>query len=90
MAPKTFEQYMLDLEKIVKELEKGDLPLEKALKRFEDGMALSKRCSQMLDESEQKISRLIKDGEEALTEREIADQAADVNPSLPSERNEPD
>ncbi len=90
MAHKTFEQYMLDLEKIVKELEKGDLPLENALKRFEDGMALSKRCSQMLDESEQKISRLIKDGEGALTEREIADQAADVDPSLPSERSEPD
>ena len=85
MAHKTFEQYMLDLEKIVKELEKGDLPLENALKRFEDGMALSKRCSQMLDESEQKISRLIKDDEGALTEREIADQTADVDPSLPSE-----
>ncbi len=90
MAHKTFEQYMLDLEKIVKELEKGDLPLANALKRFEDGMALSKRCSQMLDESEQKISRLIKDSEGALTEQEIANQAADVDPSLPSERSEPD
>ena len=39
MASKSFEEYLQDLEKIVKELETGDLPLEKALKRFEDGMA---------------------------------------------------
>ena len=63
MAKKTFEQSLEDLEKIVKELESGDLPLEKALKRFEHGMALSRQCSQMLDETERKVSRLIKDNE---------------------------
>ncbi len=85
MASKSFEQYLQDLEKIVKELETGDLPLEKALKRFEDGMALSKRCSRMLDETEQKISRLIKDCEGRLTERENVDHAPDVEPPSPSE-----
>ena len=84
MAHKTFEQYMLDLEKIVKELEKGDLPLANALKRFEDGMALSKRCSQMLDETEQRVSRLIKDSDGALTEREIDGQPPDADWSSPS------
>ena len=40
MAQKTFEQSMKQLEQIVKELEDGDLPLEKALKKFEEGMKL--------------------------------------------------
>ena len=63
MAKKTFEQSLEDLEKIVKELESGDLPLEKALQRFEQGMTLSKQCSQMLDQTERQVSRLIKDSE---------------------------
>ncbi len=85
MATKNFEQSLQDLEKIVKELEKGDLPLEKALKRFEDGMALSKRCSQMLDETEQKISQLIEGSDGTLKEQEFAAQAPDSPPSSPPE-----
>lgn len=85
MASKNFEQSLQDLEKIVKELEKGDLPLEKALKRFEDGMALSKRCGQMLDETEQKISQLIEGSDGALTEQEFAAQGPDGVPPSPSE-----
>ncbi len=77
MAPKSFEQSLKDLETIVKELEAGDLPLEKALKRFEDGMILSKKCSRMLDETEQKVSQLIKDGENTFTEQVFDDQAPD-------------
>ncbi|MBL0715567.1 MAG: exodeoxyribonuclease VII small subunit [Desulfosarcina sp.] len=69
MAKKTFEQSLEDLEKIVKELETGDLTLEKALKCFEEGMALSKRCSHMLDETEKKVSLLIKDGEGSVREQ---------------------
>ena len=63
MAKKNFEQSLEDLEKIVKELEGGDLPLEEALKRFEQGMTLSRQCSQMLDQTEQKVSQLLKDSE---------------------------
>ena len=62
MAKKNFEQSLEDLEKIVKQLESGDLPLEKALKRFEQGTTLSRQCSQMLDQTEQKVSQLLKDG----------------------------
>ncbi|MDJ0722171.1 MAG: exodeoxyribonuclease VII small subunit [Desulfobacterales bacterium] len=84
MASKNFEESLRDLEKIVKDLEKGDLPLEKALKRFEDGMALSKRCSRMLDETEQKISQLIKDSDGTLTEQEFAAPTPDrTSPSAP-------
>ena len=60
MAKKTFEQSLKQLEQIVQELESGDLPLEKALKKFEEGIQLSKLCSQTLDETEQKISILLK------------------------------
>ena len=52
---------MKQLEKIVEELESGDLPLEKALKKFEEGVKLSKTCNKKLDEIEQKVTMLVKD-----------------------------
>ena len=61
MAKKTFEQALNALEKIVDELENGNLPLEKALKKFDEGMALSRQCSAMLDETEKKVSLLMGD-----------------------------
>ncbi|MDJ0874562.1 MAG: exodeoxyribonuclease VII small subunit [Desulfobacterales bacterium] len=76
MARKKFEASLKDLEQIVKELEAGDLPLEEAIKRFENGMALSKACSQMLDETEQKVSQLIKDGEDTFREQDFDNRAS--------------
>ena len=69
MAQKTFEQSMKQLEQIVQELEDGDLPLEKALKKFEEGMKLTKLCSEKLDETEKKISVLLKNSEGRLAEQ---------------------
>ena len=69
MAKKTFEQSMKQLEQIVQELETGDLPLEKALKKFEDGVQLSRLCTEMLDETEQKVSILLKDQNREITEK---------------------
>ena len=69
MAQKTFEQSMKQLERIVQELEEGDLPLEKAIKKFEEGIKLSKLCSEKLDETEKKISVLLKNSEGQLTEK---------------------
>ena len=60
MPKKTFEQAMKQLEQIVEALESGDLPLEKAISKFEEGIQLSKFCSNMLDETEQKITLLTK------------------------------
>jgi exodeoxyribonuclease VII small subunit len=59
MAKKTFEQSMKQLEQIVAELESGDLPLEQALKKFEEGIELSRFCSQKLEETERKITLLM-------------------------------
>jgi exodeoxyribonuclease VII small subunit len=63
MAKKTFEQSMKQLEQIVQELESGDLPLEKAIKKFEDGIQLTRLCAKKLDETEKKISMLVEDGQ---------------------------
>jgi exodeoxyribonuclease VII small subunit len=61
MAKQTFEKAMNKLEKIVQELESTDLPLEKAIKKFEEGVQLSKFCSEKLDETEKRITILLKD-----------------------------
>jgi len=49
------------LERIVTELEGKDLPLEEALKRFEEGVRLSRRCYQLLEEAERRIEVLVKE-----------------------------
>jgi exodeoxyribonuclease VII small subunit len=69
MTQKTFEQSMKQLERIVQELEDGDLPLEKAIKKFEEGMKLTKLCSEKLDETEKKISVLLKNAEGQMAEK---------------------
>ena len=56
---KTFEKAMKSLEQIVLDLESGDPPLEKALKKFEEGIALARFCSEKLDETEQRVTVLL-------------------------------
>lgn len=58
-----FEDAMTELEKIAEELEKDDLDLETSVKKFEQGMELSKKCNEILEKAEKKITILI-DGEE--------------------------
>ncbi len=55
-----FEDCIQRLEKIVQELEKGDVPLEKSLTLFEEGMQLSTTCRKELDEAEGKVEILLK------------------------------
>ena len=68
MAKKTFEQAMKKLEQIVQDLESGDMPLEKAIQTFEDGIQLSKFCSKKLDETEKRITILMQDSDGELSE----------------------
>jgi len=58
--PESFETCLDQLEKTVKELEAGDLQLEKSLELFEKGMALSESCRKQLEEAETRIEILIK------------------------------
>lgn len=68
MAKKNFELSIEQLEKIVTELESGDLSLEDSIKKFEEGIKLSRLCSRMLDETEQKIMMLVKNDNDQVTE----------------------
>lgn len=56
-----FEETMKQLEVLANELEKGDLPLDKSVAKFEEGMQLSKACVEMLEEAEKKISILLQE-----------------------------
>jgi exodeoxyribonuclease VII small subunit len=60
---KNFEAGLAALEKIVRELERGDLPLEESLKLFEDGVRLSRECQERLNQAERRIELLLRDGE---------------------------
>ena len=69
MAQKTFEQSMKQLERIVQELESSDLTLEAAIKKFEEGMKLTKFCSKKLDETEKKVSLLLENAGGQISEK---------------------
>jgi exodeoxyribonuclease VII small subunit len=56
----TFEESLKQLETIVNQLERGDLPLEESLKLFEEGVRLSSACKQELDTAEGKVQILMK------------------------------
>ena len=59
----TFEKDLKQLEDVVAKLEQGDLPLDEAMKLFQDGMRLSKLCSQRLSTVEQEIKKLVAEGD---------------------------
>lgn len=59
----SFEQAMTRLEEIVRDLERGDAPLEQSLLLFEEGSKLLRQCTGLLDKAEQKVSRLTASGE---------------------------
>jgi exodeoxyribonuclease VII small subunit len=56
----SFESCFDELEKVVKELEAGDLPLERSLELFEKGMALSETCRKQLENAETRVEMLIR------------------------------
>lgn len=57
----TFEEAMAQLEVIVKQLENGDVPLEKAIQLFQEGMNLSKICHDKLQQVEQQVQLLLEE-----------------------------
>ena len=54
-----FEEALVELETIVKQLESGDVPLEEALAKFQEGMQLSKHCSDILEQAEKTVKEMI-------------------------------
>ena len=66
-----FEETMESLEKIVQELEKGDLNLDESISKFEEGMKLSKSASKYLEEAEKKITMLVSNEEGEIKEEKF-------------------
>lgn len=60
MPKQTFEGALKRLEQIVEALESGDLPLEKAINKFEEGVQLSRLCTKQLDETEKRVEILLR------------------------------
>jgi len=58
----SFETSLEELEKVVKELESGDLPLDRSLELFSRGMQLSDSCRKQLEEAETRVEMLIRKG----------------------------
>ncbi len=63
-----FEEAMQELETITRELEKGDLSLDESVKKFEKGMKVSKKCNEILENAEKRITILLKQENEEYKE----------------------
>jgi len=60
----TFEEYLKKLEKIVQQLEEGELTLDESVKLYEEGMSISKLCLEKLNKTKQIIEELVIEGED--------------------------
>ena len=67
----TFEAAMARLDEIVRKLEKGDAPLQDAMKLFVEGTELSRRCNELLSEAEQQVVKISKGPDGAPLEQEF-------------------
>ncbi len=63
-----FEESIKELEVIASELENGDLSLDESVAKFEQGMKLSKKCSDLLEDAEKRITILLKDDDNNVKE----------------------
>lgn len=87
---RTFEASLEALEHIVRQLEQGDLPLEKSLELFEQGIRLSRECQERLNQAERRIEILLRDNQgrpvvRAFEETDVLREEADIakNKSVP-------
>ena len=58
---KTFEESLVELETIVKELESGNVDLEKAIEKYSEAMKLAKTCSDKLNNATEKVNQILKE-----------------------------
>ncbi len=69
-----FEETLKKLELIVDELEDGNISLDKAIKRYQEGMLLSKQCLDSLDKAEKKVQVCLKDKDGKITIKNFKDK----------------
>jgi len=73
----SFEKAMENLEKIVADLEGANLSLDDSLKKYEEGVNLSKACRQKLDKAKQKIEVLAKDASGKFVKKDLKKTSTD-------------
>jgi exodeoxyribonuclease VII small subunit len=78
VKPKTFETSLEELERIVRELEQGELTLESSLELFEQGVKLSRECQDRLTQAERRIEILMRNNQGRPTVRPFDD---DLSPA---------
>ena len=69
----SFEELVTKLEEVTNKLEKDNLNLDESIKLFEEGMQISKKCNEKLEEAEKKITILLQDGVEVKEENFVAE-----------------
>jgi len=74
MSEKKFEEALVRLETIVSSLEKGEAELDEALKLFEEGISLVRKCDQQLRDAEQKLEQLSTEGDEEVVDQGVLDR----------------
>jgi exodeoxyribonuclease VII small subunit len=77
MAKQTFESAMKQLEQIAQELEAGELSLELSMKKFEEGIQLSRFCTKKLDETERRVTLLLQDSDGSVQEMPFEEKQAE-------------
>ncbi len=86
--PAGFEAQLASLERIVRELERGDLPLERSLELFEQGVRLSRECQERLNEAERRIEVLLRSGDGATTTLEFGADEFDAGEGVDEDEDE--
>ena len=76
MAKEKFEDALEKLENIVRDMEQGDMPLDSALKSFEEGIRLLRFCSAKLDETQRRVEQLL-EKENSLQKKNFQDEEND-------------
>jgi exodeoxyribonuclease VII small subunit len=83
MNEPNFETQLASLEQIVRELERGELPLEESLRLFEDGVRLARECQERLNKAERRIEILMRDddGKPVLETLNTKDETPEEKPT---------
>ncbi len=77
MAEMKFEEALKKLEKIVQSLEDGDIPLDEALEKYEEGIRLSKTCAKKLEAAKKKVEILLKNEDGSVDIKEFDEKTAE-------------
>lgn len=86
MAEMKFEEALKRLEKIVGDLESGDLSLDESLEKYEEGIRLSKTCAKKLEVAKKKVEILLKSEDGTPELKPFDEKSADEEPKPQGER----